>query len=40
MVKIRIEMDEMWSFYHDKIHQIWLWWAIDHDTGDVILKVG
>ena len=23
-------MDEMWSFYHDKSHQIWLWWAIDH----------
>ena len=20
----------MWSFYHDKSHQIWLWWAIDH----------
>ena len=26
----------MWSFYHDKKHQIWLWWAIDHDTGEVI----
>ena len=32
-IKIRVEMDEMWSFYHDKEHQIWLWWAIDHDTG-------
>lgn len=29
-------MDEMWSYYQDKDHQIWLWWAIDHDTGDVI----
>ena len=29
-------MDEMWSFYHDKSHQIWLWWAIDHDTGEVV----
>ena len=29
-------MDEMWSYYHDKKHQIWLWWAIDHDTGEVI----
>ena len=29
-------MDEMWSFYHDKEHQIWLWWAIDHSTGEVI----
>ena len=23
----------MWSFYHDKSHQIWLWWAIDHATN-------
>ena len=23
-------MDEKWSYYHDKKHQIWLWWAIDH----------
>ena len=29
-----VEMDEMWSFYHDKEHQIWLWWAIDHNTGE------
>ena len=35
-IKINIEMDEMWSFYHDKKHQLWLWWAIDHDTGEVI----
>ena len=28
-------MDEMRSFYHDKSHQIWLWWEIDHDTGEV-----
>jgi hypothetical protein len=31
---IRVEMDEMWSFYHDKGHQIWLWWAIDPDRGE------
>ena len=30
---ISTEMDEMWSFYHDKSHQIWLWWAIDHATN-------
>ena len=35
-IKIRIEMDEMGSFYGDKRHQIWLWWAMDHDTGEVI----
>ncbi len=26
-------MDEMWSFYHNKKHQIWLWWAVDHATN-------
>ena len=29
-------MDEMWSFYHDKGHQIWLWWAVDHKTNTPI----
>jgi insertion element IS1 protein InsB len=29
-------MDEMWSVYHDKKHQMWLWWAIDHEKGEVI----
>jgi IS1 family transposase/transposase-like protein len=28
-----IEMDEMWSFVHDKSQQYWLWWAIDHKNG-------
>lgn len=23
----------MWSFCHDKSHQVWLWWAIDHATN-------
>ena len=35
-IEIKIEeaeMDEMWSFYHDKKHQVWLWWAIDHKTN-------
>ena len=27
------EMDEMWSYYHDKKHQIWLWWAVDHTNN-------
>ena len=30
---IAVEMDEMWSFYHDKNHQIWLWWAVEHTTN-------
>ena len=28
------EMDEMWSFVGDKKHECWLWWAIDHNTGE------
>ena len=31
--KITTEMDEMWSFYHDKAHQVWLWWAVEHNTN-------
>ena len=23
----------MWSYYHDKSHQVWLWWAVDHATN-------
>ena len=33
------EMDEMWSFVHDKAHQCWLWWAIDHNTGEPLAYV-
>ena len=32
-------MDEMWSYYHDKSHQIWLWWAVDHDTNTPLAYV-
>jgi insertion element IS1 protein InsB len=32
-------MDEMWSFVHDKSQQYWLWWAIDHNTGEVLAYV-
>jgi len=28
------EADEMWSFVHDKSQQYWLWWMIDHNTGE------
>ena len=30
---IAVEMDEMWSYYHDKSHQLWLWWAVEHETN-------
>jgi insertion element IS1 protein InsB len=29
-------MDEQWSFYGDNSHQIWLWWAVDHASGEAI----
>jgi IS1 family transposase len=35
-VTIRIEMDEMRNFYHDKKHQIWLWRVIYRGSGEVI----
>jgi insertion element IS1 protein InsB len=31
---IRIKTDKMRSFYHDKKHQIRLWRAIGHETGE------
>ena len=32
-------MDEMRSFVHDKSQQYWLWWAIDHGTGEPLAYV-
>jgi glycine cleavage system pyridoxal-binding protein P len=32
-ITIRVEMDGMRSFYHDKKRQIWLWRAVGHETG-------
>jgi IS1 family transposase len=32
-IAIRVEMDEMRGFYHDKKHQIWLWRATGHESG-------
>ncbi|MDR1491824.1 MAG: hypothetical protein LBT05_03765 [Planctomycetaceae bacterium] len=29
-------MDEKWSFYRNKKRQIWLWQAIDHDSGETV----
>ena len=33
------EMDEMWSFYQNKQNQIWLWWAVDHETNTPLAYV-
>lgn len=32
-------MDEMWSYYHDKRHPLWLWWAVDHATNKPLAYV-
>ena len=37
--ELSVEMDEMWSFYHDKRHQLWLWWAVDHETNTPLAYV-
>lgn len=31
------ELDEMWSFVHNKANQRWLWLAIDQDTGSILI---
>ena len=36
---IEAEVDEMWSFVQSKAQQRWLWWAIDHTTGQVLAYV-
>ena len=23
----------MWSYYHNKSNQLWLWWAVEHETN-------
>jgi insertion element IS1 protein InsB len=38
-LEIEAELDEMWSFVQSKENQRWLWWAIDHATGEVLAYV-
>lgn len=33
---IKVEVDELWSFVKNKKNQRWLWYAIDHDTGEIL----
>ena len=33
------EIDEQWSFVHDKSNQRWLWHAVDHATNTVLAYV-
>lgn len=37
--EVEAELDEMWSFVQSKDQQRWLWWAIDHRTGQVLAYV-
>jgi len=36
---VEAEVDEMWSFVQSKQQQRWLWWALDHSTGQVLAYV-
>ncbi len=36
---VEAELDEMWSFVQSKCQQRWLWWAIDHNSGEVLAYV-
>ncbi len=38
-LEVEAEVDEMWSFVQSKHQQRWLWWAIDHRTGEVLAYV-
>lgn len=33
---IKVEVDELWSFVKNKRNQRWLWYAIHHDTGEIL----
>lgn len=33
-----VETDEMWSFYHYKKHQVWVWRAVEHRTNTPMRK--
>jgi len=34
-----VEADEMWSFVQNKENQRWLWYAIDHNTREILAYV-
>lgn len=36
---VEAEVDEMWSFVQSKAQRRWLWWAMEHETGEVLADV-
>ena len=36
---VRLEMDEMWGRVYSKETPCWLWHAINHENGDLIVYV-
>ncbi len=36
---IKVEIDELWSFVKIKKKQKWLWYAINHDTGEILAYI-
>jgi len=39
ILKVCLEMDEMWGRVMCKKTSCWLWYAINHDTGEIIVYV-
>jgi len=33
---MKVEVDELWSFVKNKRNQRWLWYAIHHDTSEIL----
>jgi transposase-like protein len=33
---IVLELDEMWHYLKTKRHKLWIWKALDHDTGQLL----
>jgi insertion element IS1 protein InsB len=31
-----LELDELWSFVHDKNHQVWIWIAFERETDRIV----
>ena len=33
---VTVELDEMWHFLNSKDEKLWIWKAINHDTGELL----
>jgi insertion element IS1 protein InsB len=35
-IRPTLEMDELWSFVHDKNHPVWIWLAFERETSRIV----